>query len=117
MRIDEFEAAVAAVLDDLPQWVKDEMDNVFVVVERRPSHIQDPAGKNLLGVYEGVSIDERGVDYFGVAPDQIVVFYESHIALGLGDEKLRDEIRTTVLHEIGHHLGLTDARLTELGWD
>lgn len=117
MHIDEFEAEVGAVIEDLPQWVKDEMDNVFVVVERRSEHRQDCAGKGLLGVYEGVSIDERGFDYFGVTPDRIIIFYEPHIALGLDDEELRDEIRTTVLHEIGHHLGLTDARLTELGWD
>ena len=116
MRLDEFEREVDAILADLPPWVKDEMDNVYVVVERRPTRQQDPTGDGLLGIYEGVSLDERGIDYFGVAPDRIVVFYDSHMALHLPDDELRAEIRTTVLHEVGHHLGLSDERLHELGW-
>lgn len=116
MRIDDFETEVEAVLGALPQWVKDEMDNVFVVVERRPTREQDPSGEGLLGIYEGVALDERGIDYFGVAPDRIVVFFEPHMALHLGPGELRDEIRVTVLHELGHHLGLSDERLHELGW-
>ncbi|MGI9643488.1 MAG: metallopeptidase family protein [Acidimicrobiia bacterium] len=116
MRIEEFEGEVEAVLVALPQWVKDKMDNVFVVVERRPTREQDPTGHGLLGLYEGVALDDRGVDYFGVAPDRIIVFFEPHMALHLGPEELREEIRVTVLHELGHHLGLSDERLHELGW-
>ena len=116
MTIDEFEAEVEAVLAALPRWVKDEMDNVFVVVERRPTRTQDPTGHGLLGIYEGVALDERGIDYFGVAPDRIVVFYEPHMRLGLAPEGLREEIRVTVLHELGHHLGFSEERLHELGW-
>jgi predicted Zn-dependent protease with MMP-like domain len=116
VNIDEFEREVETVLAALPGWVQDRMDNVYVVVERRPTREQDPSGDGLLGIYEGVSLDERGVDYFGVAPDQIVIFYEPHMALGLSGTALRTEIRTTVLHELGHHLGMTDERLHELGW-
>ena len=117
MRIEEFEREVEAVLTELPQWVKDAMDNVFVVVESRPSRDQDPTGAGLLGVYEGVALNERGFDYFGVSPDRIILFYYPHMALGLEGHELRAEIRTTVLHEIGHHLGFDDERLAELGWD
>ena len=116
VHIEEFEREVEVVLARLPAWVKEAMDNVYVVVERRPSKAQDPTGDGLLGLYEGVSLDERGFDYFGVAPDSIFVFYEPHMALGLTGQDLRDEIRTTVLHELGHHLGMTDERLHELGW-
>ena len=116
VHIHEFEAEVESVLENLPQWVKDEMDNIFVVVEARPSREQDPTGQGLLGVYEGVALNERGIDYFGFSPDQIVVFYHPHMALGLEGSELRAEIRTTVLHEIGHHLGFGEERLVELGW-
>ena len=116
MDVPTFEREVEQVLAALPQWVKDRMDNVYVVVERRPTRLQDPTGQRLLGLYEGVSLDERGFDYFAAAPDQITVFYDAHMALGLEDEALRAEIRTTVLHELGHHLGMTDERLHELGW-
>ena len=111
-----FEAEVDRVIADLPMWVTKEMDNVYVVVQRRPSRGQDPTGEGLLGLYEGVALPDRGIDYFAVAPDRIIVFYEPHLALGLPDAELRNEIRVTVLHEIGHHLGLSDARLHELGW-
>lgn len=93
-----------------------QIDNLIVVVERAPSHEQDPTGTGLLGLYEGVSLAERGVDYFAVAPDQITVFYNAHIALGLDGDALRDEIRKTVLHELAHHLGFEEDRLHELGW-
>ena len=116
MNVDEFEAEVDAVLASLPPWVVARIDNVVIVVERRPRKTQNPDGETLLGLYEGVSLAERGVDYYAVAPDQITVFYEAHMALGLSDEELRSEIRTTVLHELGHHIGIDDDRLHEIGW-
>ena len=116
MRIDEFESEVEAVLAELPAWIREKMDNVYVVVERRPSRGQDPTGYGLLGLYEGVSLADRGIDYYAVSPDRIIVFHEPHMALGLRGDELRSEIRTTVLHELGHHLGIDDDRLHELGW-
>lgn len=116
MDVTEFEREVGRVLASVPDWVQERMDNVYVVVERRPTRSQDPDGQGLLGLYEGISLDERGFDYFAAAPDQITVFYDAHMALGLSDEALRAEIRTTVLHELGHHLGISDERLHELGW-
>jgi predicted Zn-dependent protease with MMP-like domain len=116
VNVDEFEAEVDGVLASLPPWVVARIDNVVIVVERRPRRTQNPDGETLLGLYEGVSLAERGVDYYAVAPDQITVFYEAHMALGLSDEQLRSEIRTTVLHELGHHIGIDDDRLHEIGW-
>jgi predicted Zn-dependent protease with MMP-like domain len=52
-----------------------------------------------------------------VGPDQITIFRQPHLELGLDDNELVEEIRRTVLHEIGHYLGIDDARLHELGWD
>ena len=113
----EFEAVVDEVIDSLPLWVLDKIDNLIVVVETTPTREQDPTGTNLLGLYEGVSLAERGVDYFAFTPDQITIFYQSHVALGLSDEAMKQEIRRTVLHELAHHLGIDDERLHELGWD
>ena len=104
------------MLAELPAWIREKMDNVYVVVERRPSRGQDPTGHGLLGLYEGVSLADRGIDYYAVSPDRIIVFHEPHMALGLRGDELRSEIRTTVLHELGHHLGIDDDRLHELGW-
>ena len=112
MRRHQFESEVDRVIESLPDWVIEEIDNLIVVVEDSPTHEQG----DVLGIYEGVSLAERG-DYFGVMPDRIVIFYRPHLALELDEDELREEIRKTVLHELGHHLGIDDARLTELGWD
>jgi predicted Zn-dependent protease with MMP-like domain len=113
----DFEQLVDEALEELPAWVTERIDNLMVVVEDRPTAEQDPTGEGLLGLYEGVSLADRGIDYFGVMPDQITVFRSPHLALGLSRDDLRAEIRTTVLHEIAHHLGIDDERLHELGWD
>ncbi len=107
---------VDRVLDALPEWVLNEIDNLHVVVEEAPSPEQDPRGEGLLGLYEGVPLLERG-DYWGALPDQITIFRQPHLDLELDDADLRTEIRATVLHEIAHHLGIDDDRLHELGWD
>jgi predicted Zn-dependent protease with MMP-like domain len=116
MRRREFEGVVDKVLDELPQWVVDRIENLVVVVEENPTFEQDPDG-SLLGIYEGVSLLDRSGDYWGVTPDQITIFRRPHVDLGLTNAELTSEIRRTVLHEIGHYLGIDDARLHELGWD
>lgn len=108
----EFEEVVDHVLEQLPTWVLEKIDNLVVVVEEDPP----PELGEVLGVYEGVALSERE-DYFGVMPDRIVVFRRPHMDMNLAQDELRVEIRKTVLHELGHHLGIDDERLTELGWD
>ncbi len=112
----EFEQVVGEVVDSLPQWVVDQIDNLHVLVEERPTSQQDPDGHGLLGLYEGVSLLERSGGYFATMPDKITIFRQPHLELGLSDSELRIEIRKTVLHELGHHLGIDDKRLHEIGW-
>ncbi len=112
----EFDRIVDEALEELPEWVLERIDNLVVETAARPSAEQDPTGDGLLGLYEGISLLERGIDYFGTMPDTITVFREPHLEMGLSRDELRAEIRKTVLHEIGHHLGIDDARLHELGW-
>jgi predicted Zn-dependent protease with MMP-like domain len=112
LRRHDFEQEVDKVLESLPGWVLAEIDNLVVVVEDSPT----PEQGDILGIYEGVSLAER-TDYYGVMPDRIVIFYRPHMEMDLSDDELRSEIRRTVLHEVGHHLGIDDHRLEELGWD
>jgi predicted Zn-dependent protease with MMP-like domain len=111
LRRHDFEREVDVVLESLPDWVLAEIDNLIVVVEDSPT----PEQGDILGIYEGVSLAER-TDYYGAMPDRIVIFYRPHLEMALGDDDLRAEIRKTVLHEVGHHLGIDDDRLEELGW-
>lgn len=112
MRKRDFERIVDAAIEGLPGWVVDKIDNLIVVVEDHPP----PELGDVLGVYEGVALSERE-DYFGAMPDRIVIFRQPHLVMNLDPPELEAEIRKTVLHELGHHLGIDDERLTELGWD
>ena len=108
----DFEAIVDRILEELPTYIAAQLDNLVIVVEDRDSEDQD-----LLGLYEGMSLLDRGLDYAGVLPDRISIFMNTHLALGLDRADTVAEIRRTVLHEIAHHLGIDDRRLHQLGWD
>jgi predicted Zn-dependent protease with MMP-like domain len=105
-----FEAMVDRALAGLPDEIVRMLANVAVVVEDTS---EDP---DLLGVYDGVPLTERWSDYSAVLPDRIVI-YRLPICAGCDTvEEVVDEVRVTVVHELGHHLGLDDERLHELGW-
>lgn len=107
---DEFEAMVAAALDELPEELAHAMDNVAVVVDDWPD---DP----VLGLYQGVPLTRRGpVGYGGVLPDVITIYRGPLCRAARDRHDLEEQVRVTVLHEIGHHFGIDDARLEELGW-
>jgi predicted Zn-dependent protease with MMP-like domain len=109
-----FEELVAEAVATLPEWVRDRLENVEVMVEDEPPE-DDP---DLLGLYEGVPLTERGLDYFGVLPDRVILF-RSTIEAEAGDdpEELKGVIRDTVIHEMAHFFGISDERLHELGKD
>jgi predicted Zn-dependent protease with MMP-like domain len=76
----------------------------------------DPQAPDLLGLYTGVPLPERGANDPGELPDVIYLFRRPHLSLGLAPQALRDEIATTLIHEIAHYFGLDDDRLDDLGW-
>ena len=108
----EFEAHVRAALDSLPAELRRAMSNVEIVVE--DENREEP---DLYGLYLGIPLTERGEGYAGVLPDKIAI-YRIPLEEEFGDdpELLEEEIRITVVHEIAHHFGIDDDRLTELGW-
>jgi predicted Zn-dependent protease with MMP-like domain len=110
---EEFERLVVAELDELPDDMVDGLENVVFVVEDRP----DDGTLDLLGLYDGVSLTERGQYGFGEMPDRIILYREPLLEVSEDEEQLRDEIHVTLVHEIAHFYGIDDDRLHELGWD
>jgi predicted Zn-dependent protease with MMP-like domain len=106
-----FEELVAAALDEVPAELTDLMDNVVVLVEEQAAG--DP---DLLGLYEGVALTDRGYDYGGVLPDRILIYRQPILAICDSEEDVMNEVAITVVHEIAHHFGIDDRRLHELGW-
>ena len=119
MRTEEFETVIDRVLSELPPWVASLMDNVLVVAMESPppEEYEEGAREALLGEYVGVSLPDRAADYWGVLPDEIRLYRLAHLELGLSRAETEEEIRRTLLHELGHYLGFSERRLHQLGWD
>jgi len=115
---ERFEDLVGEALDSVPDELVKHMENVAVVVADWPTPAQqrNHAGM-LLGLYEGVMLTHRGpLSYQGAMPDRITIFRGPHLRITSDEEQLKKRITTTVIHEIGHHFGISDDRLRELGW-
>ncbi len=113
-----FEELVAEALDSIPDELATEMENVAVLVEEWPTAAQlEGRGGTLLGLYEGVPLTRRDpVTYAGVSPDRITIFAGPICERAGSEALLAAQVRVTVLHEVGHHFGIDDDRLRELGW-
>ena len=106
----EFEDLVDDAIASLPDDLRTFMSNVAVVVEDEP-----PPGLPLLGLYQGVPLTRRTSGYAAVPPDKITIYRGPLERLTGGDpNRLREQVRRVVLHEIAHHFGISDDRLREL---
>jgi predicted Zn-dependent protease with MMP-like domain len=106
-----FEKTVQKVALTLPSAIRSALDNVAIVIEDAPPSDSE----TVFGLYEGIPVSERGSHYTLVIPDRIILY---RIALegeyGEGAE-LERQIRVTLLHEIGHHLGLDEGEIDRMG--
>jgi predicted Zn-dependent protease with MMP-like domain len=122
-----FDEHVEFVVGELPQEVKDFMERVPLFVEDFPSpqvlrrmRIRHPA--NLLGLYSGVPLTERSVDQTRMMSDVIHIYRLGILASSrsrsgsISEAELRKQIRKTILHEYGHHVGLNERDLRNLGY-
>ena len=107
---ERFEEMVAAALDGLPADLGRLMSNVAVTVQHEPG----PPG--LLGLYQGIPLTSRTSGYAGVLPDRITIYRQAICAVCASEDEVVTQVRRTVIHEVGHHFGITDARLRDLGW-
>ena len=109
MAVEQFEALVTDALDGIPAELRQEMENVAVLVDD-----SSPPG-NLLGLYEGVPLTKRGT-YSAAMPDRITIFMATICQHCATTDDVVAMVRKTVVHEVGHHFGIGEARLRELGW-
>jgi predicted Zn-dependent protease with MMP-like domain len=107
---ERFEELAGQVVDELPAWVQERMENVLVAVEDRP-----PAGQpNLLGLYHGVPLTMRGGHYAGL-PDTITLYRSTIEQEAATEAELVDVLRHVVEHEVAHLMGISDQRLRDIG--
>jgi predicted Zn-dependent protease with MMP-like domain len=130
---DRFDALVEDAIEALPSRIRSLLEEVPVVVLDQPTRQMlidldiDPADESaadeLCGLHTGTALTERSIEHSGELPTTVHLFRRGIIALAGGwddpnaDEEIYEEIRTTLLHEIGHHFGLDEDDLTELGYE
>lgn len=115
-----FRRLVREALRTIPPDLMSRINNVDIVIERRPSAADLKRaglgpGHTLLGLYHGVPLTHRGETYNLVPPDKISIYQEPIEAMCSTNDEVREQVRITVLHELAHHFGISDDRLHELG--
>lgn len=122
----QFDRMLEQVVTDLPDVVHDLMDEVPLVVEDYPpTKVLDDFGlaprDALCGLHHGIPLTKRSVNDSGTFPETVTIYREGIWSLStrgrrLDPEELRKQIRITILHEYGHHFGLDEDDLEELGY-
>jgi len=118
---EEFQRYVAEAIESLPAEIKKMMENVAVTVALYPTEDQKRSvglgpGRSLYGLYQGVPLTRRTSHYGMVPPDRITIFMYPMVNHFPTPEGIRRQVRKTVLHEIGHHFGMSEDRLRALGY-
>lgn len=111
MRLDKerFQQLVEEVMKNIPRKYIRQIKNVAILVEDFP-----PPGQNLLGLYHGVPLKNRG-SYYGIVPPDVIVLYKEPIeSLCRSEEEIRERIEEVLLHEIGHYFGMDEKTLREI---
>lgn len=123
MTRERFEAIADEEFADLPEPFRQRMENVRIVIEDVDSPAQRrQAGLGrssmLLGLYEGVPLPRRGIDYgvVPVMPDTITLFQKNIESIARSESDVRRQIRETLIHEIAHHFGMDEDEIREAGY-
>lgn len=115
-----FEQLVRNAIATLPGEFKRVLDNVEVTIEDEPTEVQlsklhVKGNMTLFGLYEGVPKTRRGSNYSLVLPDKITIFKNPIERFFWNEEQMAEHVRDVVLHEIGHHFGLSDLEIRKAG--
>jgi predicted Zn-dependent protease with MMP-like domain len=118
-----FDLVVQEVLATLPEKFARKIENLHIVVEDRPPdstlrRVGVRSGGLLLGLYEGIPLTKRGADYgmAPVLPDRITLFKQHIEAISRDEASLRENIRETLIHELGHYYGMSEKEIREAGY-
>jgi predicted Zn-dependent protease with MMP-like domain len=116
----KFERLVDQAIRELPAEFREKLENVVVLVEDYPSgeileRMEVPPGDTLFGLYEGTPLTDRGM-LSPLYPDRIWIFQKPIEDECHTEDEIREEIKTTIVHEVGHFFGLDDEYLEDLGY-
>ena len=120
MRRSEFEAVVLKALEELPAPFREALQNIDIQVRWRPTlgelrRSRVRRGHTLFGLYLGVPLTKRSHHHSMTLPDTIVIYQQAHERYCRDEAQMVEQARQTLLHEIGHYMGIEEDRLRELG--
>ena len=120
MRRSDFEKLVLEALEQLPPQFRDALENIDIQVRWRPTLAELRRGRvrhggSLFGMYVGVPLTKRSHGYTMTLPDRIMIYQQTHERYCRSEAEIVEQARQTLLHEIGHYLGIDEDRLRELG--
>lgn len=119
LTLEEFERAAREALDSIPAGLREKIDNVMIWIEEEPCSEDfrraglEP-GDTLFGLYEGIPLNDRGVHYGLAMPDRIRIFKGPIERTCRSRWEVVEQIRKTILHEVGHHFGIPDEKMEDL---
>ena len=120
MERERFDQLVVEAVEGLPEPFLEKLSNIDIEVRdwASPAELRAagvPPGATLLGMYQGVPQTRRSQSYGMVLPDRIFIYQKPIERLCRSDDEVRERVRKVVLHEIGHHFGMSDEELREAG--
>ena len=116
MSLEEFQQLVEKAVKGIPEEFKKHLDNVDIGIEVWPTFeeiqsIRAHPDITLFGLYKGIPKTKRGLYYTGVLPDKITIFAGPILSLSKNEEEAKAQIKKTVIHEIGHYFGMSEAAI------
>jgi predicted Zn-dependent protease with MMP-like domain len=122
MERERFEELMEEALRELPTIVRERLENLAIMVEDEPEgqarHRHGPrAGPRrlLLGIFQGIPATQKSVWDIVTAPNRIVLYQKNIEAVCRNDEEIREQVRRTVMHELGHYFGMSEEQLRQAG--
>jgi len=112
-----FEQLVREAVASLPEEIKKRLENVAIIIEEEPpeeGEIGEEEDQELLGLYHGIPYKDRGFWYGNVLPDRIVIYRKPLERMSRSLQELKENVRQTVLHEVGHFFGFDEEGLRRL---
>lgn len=119
MNREKFEQLVDLGIAEIPEKIRQKMENVEIVIEDEPTSVQLEELKlsgraSLFGLYQGVPQSKRGGFYANVLPDKITLFQKTFETHCQTPEEIKERVKRTVWHEIAHHFGFSEKEVREL---
>ncbi|MGE5206626.1 MAG: metallopeptidase family protein [Chlamydiota bacterium] len=122
MERERFEELVEEALRDLPAMFRDKLENLAIMVEDEPEgqtrlRHGPRAGPRrlLLGIFQGIPATQKSVWDIVTAPNRIVLYQRNIEAVCRNDQEIREQVRKTVMHELGHYFGMSEEQLRQAG--